>query len=391
MPQLLLAFYTSGAINQVYGILAIGFLTYVIWQLICRRNLYFTFMSSVSFQILCLFGIFYAIIGYANTRGIAYYFACPIMAFVTGWTIIEVNKFSANKTIKCVLYFMLVGYAVHAFLNWKVNTGNVRWLLVDFFTGEFRAATGSGCINTLIFSIFAYLLVLEKNIGLKAFGILAFFISMRYAFLLGSRTQFIIFLLVSVVFLFLYLYERYGKTTVLRFALILCILSGLGFAIYHFNILNLHTYIDDSNLMARYSNVYGLEDSDDYRFNSIWNGISSLFTHPFGGLEDTGYYHNFWLDIGRIAGILPFGFMLLYSFIINWHMFLIIRNKKVEGWLRYLLFCVYFGVQLNFATEPVLEGLFDSFLCFTVINGMVECYYYKTYLPIYTQKKDIMI
>lgn len=380
MPQLLLAFYTSGAINQVYGILGIGFLICVIWQLVCKKNLYFNAMLSLSFWLLLLFGLLYCVIGEHNIRGIEYYLACPLISFFIGWTIVDVNKFRSEKIIKYTLYFMLLGFAIHAFLNWKVNVGRGRWLLIDFFTDELRAATGSGSINTMIFSLGAYLVVLEKNKKLRIMGVLAFLISLQYAFLLGSRTQFAVFLVVSIAFLFLYLYEKYGKTAVLRFAFILCILGSIGTAMYYYDIFGLHTYIDESNLMARYSDIYGLEDSDGYRFNSISNGIIGLFNNPLGGLRSVGYYHNFWLDIGRIAGIIPFVLMVIYSLVINYHLFLIVRSKKEIDWFRYLLFCIYLGVQLNFATEPVLEGLLNFFLIFTIINGMVECYYYRVYL-----------
>ena len=102
-----------------------------------------------------------------------------------------------------------------------------------------------------------------------------------------------------------------------------------------------------------------------------------MLDHPFGGLESTAYFHNMWLDIGRVAGILPFLVMVAYSVVTDFRAIKIIHNKEIDIRLRYLILCVYLGFQINFFTEPVLEGLFEFFLNFMAINGMVEAYYYR--------------
>ena len=104
-----------------------------------------------------------------------------------------------------------------------------------------------------------------------------------------------------------------------------------------------------------------------------------MFNYPLGGLRETSYYHNLWLDVGRVAGIFPFLCMIVYTIAINWHAIQIIKDKQVSIWFRYLILCVYLGIQINFFVEPILEGLLDFFLIFTVINGMLECYYHSCF------------
>jgi hypothetical protein len=140
--------------------------------------------------------------------------------------------------------------------------------------------------------------------------------------------------------------------------------------------------VDTSNLIKRYQYGAALDRADNYRSSSILRGLGLMFEHPFGGLKNTEYYHNMWLDIGRVAGILPFLCMMVYTIVVNVHLIRILSKKELGAQFRYLLFCIYLGIQLNFFVEPIIEGLMGFFLAFTVINGMVEYYYHRVFLPL---------
>lgn len=377
MPQILYMLYTSGAINQIYGIIVISILVVVPWQWIKVKKALIYGVSTSSFVALLIFSISYVLIGELNIQGFEFYLVCPLLAFVCGWVTVEVGKGEPEKIIKYSIYFMLIGYAVHAALNYSINIGRRRWELVDYFTGVFRAATGSGCINTIIFSLSAYFIVLEKNKLIKTAGIAGTILSLLYALLLGTRTQFLILFIVTVAFLFFYLRERYKWTGILRLGLAVAVLIGIYLYLYNTNTFGVRTYVQTSNLSERYTYRADLNRADDYRLSSITRGLNNVLIYPFGGLKDTEYYHSLWLDVGRVSGIIPFVAMIAYTVIVDIHAFRIIRNKEHADWFRYLVFCVYLGIQINFFTEPILEGLIGFFLVFLLINGMIECYYYK--------------
>lgn len=377
MPELLLILFSTGAINKIYGMLIISFLIIVPWQLMKSGRIYVNGMASAPFYTLGLFGLLYFVIGEFSIQGFLYYMVCPLLAYLTGWCMIDTRKKCAEKNIGRGIAAFLLGYTVHAFLNYSINIGHQRWELTDYFTGSLHGATGSGCINTLAFSIAVCVLVSEKDKLKKIVGLVCTLISLLYAFLLGTRTQFIIFFIVSFVFLLCYLYERSGIRSVLFMTVIVLVMVGIGFYLYTRNVFAIKTYVDTSNLMARYQSSSGLQNADNYRISSLTRGLDNLLSHPLGGLKDTPYYHNFWLDIGRVAGILPFVCMAFYSVLINVHASRIIRCKKVKASFRYLLLCVYLGIQINFFVEPILEGLMDFFLVFTFINGMMEYYYHS--------------
>lgn len=376
MVQFLYMLYTTGAINQVYGIIGIGLFIIGLWQWTRKNRLHIKGVNTLSFFLLVLFASVYVLIGELSIQGVEFFLVCPIIAYLCGCVTIESGKDGPEHNIKKCIIFMLLGYAIHATLNLFINIGQKRWDLVDFFTGDFRSATGSGCINTLIFSLFAYFIVLEKNKLIKWFGITGTVLSALYAFILGTRTQFAIFAIVSFVFLFFYYREKYGITFIVRLCLVLAVITCICVFAFNKNLFGLRSYIEDSNLVGRYIDKAGLSDSDDYRISSVSRGFITMFKYPFGGLKETTYYHNFWLDIGRVSGIIPFVIMVCYTVVVNIHLIRIFRNKDHEPRFRYLLFCVYLGIQLNFLTEPILEGFLSFYLVFTIINGMVEYYYY---------------
>ncbi len=381
MPQVLFMLFTSGAINYIYGMLGIGVLVIFVCQVTRARTLCFNALSCPTMLILIVFCTLYCAIGEHSIQGVLYYFVCPLFAFMAGWVTVETGKRHPEEIIRYTIFFILLGFTIHALLNYTENIGRPRWQLTDYFTGRVASATVCGCINTLAFSGLAYYVFLEKNTVRKLGGITAGVISLLYAMLLGTRTQFLILAAVSAMFLVFYYMETYGWSGGIRLAAILAVLVGVCFILYSRNVFGIQTYIGSSNLLERFESGSDLDKADSYRTSSIFRGFELMFEHPLGGLKSSLYYHNMWLDIGRVAGLLPFLWMVLYTVVVNAHMLRMFSEKAIDPGFRYLLFCVYVGMQVNFLVEPVLEGLIHFFLEFTIINGMVEYYYYKVFLP----------
>lgn len=380
MPQIAYFLYATGAINPIYGTLAIGMLILFAWQLLARGRVCLNGIAAPSLLALALFGLLYMLFGDDSLHNFFYFMLCPMLAYLSGWITVEGSGIEPARQIKSIVYAFVLGNMLHAVLNYVTNIGVDRWKLKDVFLGELRAATGSGCINTVILSLAVYFVVLEKNALLKIAGIAAMLASLLYGLQLGTRTQFFVLAIISVVAAGLLLGERRGRSAGLKWCAALAILAGVAVFLYERNAFHLKEVVDTSNLMLRFLSP-DLSDADSYRFESIGTGFLQLLDHPFGGLEDTKYYHNMWLDIGRVAGILPFALMVCYTVLINMHVIRIFRNKEHVLWLRYMLLCIYMGVQINFFVEPILEGMLNFFLLFTFLNGAVEYYYYRVERP----------
>lgn len=376
MPQFLAFILSTGAINAIYGNIAASLLLILFYPAIKGSKIAIGGVYGMPLWLLFSFGFTYVIFGAFTLQGIEFYMLSPLLAYLSGWTIGSVNRNHLESSTRSFVMFIIAGYSVHAALNLSINVGRARWDLIDFFSESGRAATGSGTINTLAFSLIAYFLVVEKKKKIKLIGIFFFSISLVYAFVLGSRTQFLIMGVVAVVVIVVYFHEQYTWAWLPRFIVCATGITITCIAIYQKNLWGIQDAIESSNLFARNLESLAQQQADSYRMTSVLRGLLLTFEYPFGGLEQTNYYHNMWLDAGRVAGLIPFLLLLSYSLISVFHIIRIFCNKSAPVSFRYMLLCLYIGVLANFFVEPVLEGIIDFFLMFCRINGLVDCYYY---------------
>lgn len=376
MSQIIVYLLTLGAFNAIYANIICSIFIIGLFQFFKKKKIYLNMLKRKPFWILYVFGITYWIIGVPNIQGLEFYFVTPILTYTSGWIICEVSR-EKEKLVKNCIYVMVLSNATHALLNYIVNLGKPRWLLVDFFSGNLRAATGSGVINTLVFSLLAYIIFIEKRKIIKLLGIGCFIISVLYSFLLGTRTQFGILMIVFTIISIFYFREKSGWKWSIKLFLISSILVSVVYLFYSKNFFGIQTMIDNSNLMARFVDSSDLKDADGYRLNSITRGLLFVIEHPFGGGAELDYFHNMWLDIGRVAGILPIILMFVYSIITFHHIYIIFKSSFFSINIRYILLSVYLGININLFFEPILEGLMGYFLSYILLNGLVDCMYYS--------------
>lgn len=366
---------STGCANAVYGSLIFSLFALIVYQWRKKRKLAIAGVRTTSCTLLMAFGGAYVLFGAFSIRGIEFYLVAPILCYLAGYMILYVNE-QKERTVSLFLFSILLGLSTHALLNFIINVGRERWQLEDFFSGGIRAATGSGFLNTMALSLLAYFLLIEKRKLLKLLGTALFVIALLYAFLLGTRTQFVIFFVVSAVIVVLYLHESRSIKVRRRVLSALILLAVVIVVAYQRDFLNMRSTILDSNLFYRFTDS-ATEGSDEYRISSVLTGFINTLEHPFGGLSDLSYYHNMWLDVGRVGGLLPMLFLLLYSIVVFYHVVLLFCKKELSKNTRYLLLSIYIAVFINFFTEPVLEGMIDFFLMFCRVNGLVDALYYS--------------
>ncbi len=363
-----------GAVNYIHGILAISLLTVFVYQPLKKRRCFANALKYLELWDLIFFGITYVLFGEISVLYIEYYLVAPVLAFLTGWIYCECMKNTAED-VKKILLAILIAYGIHVVLNLSINIGSARVAMKDFFQGM-RISTGSGVLNTMILSLLMYSILIakgsERNILLALFAV-----SFIYSFILGNRTQFVILILVNIVVIILYMHERYGAKGTLK---TIYILAGILLAlvvVYKLDILGIGTMINKSNFMLRFSaNQYtGIAEANtsaEQRMKLLQGSIKQILEKPFGGDIERKYYHNLFLDIARISGIIPMGFMVSYFFRMLKNLFRLFRSD-LDVNVRYMLLSVYMGVWLNFMVEPALEGLIEHFLMMCLLDGMVTC------------------
>lgn len=371
MTSIVLFVIACGALRTGYAYLLALILLFFAGPMLRRKAICCNFLLLRSFWLLLFGGVFYVIFGKSGLGGVQSYILLPLAAYAIGWNITE--DAGGAQQIKNRLLVIAFGFAAHAGLNLLINLGHSRYQLVDFWSGQFRAATGSGCLNTLIIAIAVYVIHIEKRKLVKAAYVIAAALCLLYMVTLGTRTQFLILLIVCLCCGGVYAYERRGITGLIWLAAVTALIAAICFATYQLNLLSLRDYIDHSNLIRRYQEKTGLVSSNSERFDMLVQGIRALFQYPLGGRTGTYYYHNMWLDANRVGGIFSSSALLLYS-VSTWSsMWRIFRRRDRDPGLRYLLFGIYVAVMVNFMFEPVLEGMLDFYLVFCLINGMVDC------------------
>lgn len=366
---------TFGAINWGYIYPAVFLFVALFRQRLLGKEICFNFLYSPSFWFLLLAGISYALIGMRTIVGVYHHGILPVIAFAIGWIIAEG---SSDKQIQDGILALTVGFGVYATLNMLVNVGNSRYRLIDFWTGKYRAATGSGALNTMTISVMPYILKFEKRVAVKFLFFALFLATIQYMFMLGTRTQFAILLLIAIFAVLQFAYRKQGITGILKCIVIVAVIILIAFLFYHFDILSIRSFILSTNLAARYEHRASLENADSFRVKSFWAGLRELFQYPLGGRRGRVYRHNMWLDVGRVSGIIPFSLLLAYSIKNIANAISIWNNKNILLSLRYLLLFLYIGAYVNCFVEPVWEGTLNFFLALCVVDGMVSAMIRRT-------------
>lgn len=377
MIYLLFIMLTSGALNEIYGPIYISLALLILFPYIKKKRVYINALRSASIWFLALFGITYAIIGEYSYKGLIYYFFAPSLAYAAGWTTIEQRRNNVDQYIVNIIYCMLIGYAIHALLNYCINIGNERWNLIDYYTGNIRAATGSGFINTMTMSLFSFFIFIEKRKKYRALCLLIMCITLFYAMLLGTRAQFIIMIVIFGLVTAFIMNERYGAVgTVFYFVILILIISAI-YAISVYDIFGINTYISKTNIALRFSDntKEAQQDSDVGRIYIFYEGIKQLIEEPFGTETENLYYHNMWLDVGRNAGILPFIAMFTFTTISLVKMWRNFKNKAISINVRYMWLSLCVGLHINFFVEPVIEGTLHTFIVYCCLDGMMNKLY----------------
>lgn len=386
MIPFIFAFTVCGALNWGYAY-ALAFLAIVVFRpLLQRQPITLNFMLSSDFWLLAAFGASFIVITGPEWEDIQNYLLLPLAAYAMGWCATEQGREKLTALRDHILAIAL-GFGLYACLNFSVNLGNDRYQLIDFWTGSFRTATGSGFLNTMLFSIAVYSVFLEKRKAVRFLLLTATAVCLLYMFILGTRTQIVILAATFSLGFFLLTLERNNVVWTLRCLAGMLCLSALVMVAYAADFMGLAQFVEQSNLLARFTQQESILQADSQRLADFRAGMQALYDHPFGS-SSAGYFHNIWLDVSRMAGIIPVVLLFCYHIRISAHGLWIFADRQTDQPTRYLTLLVYCGVLLNFLVEPVLEGIPNFFLAFCIINGLVDSYRFfrKTHVAIRQHK-----
>ncbi|AJA70392.1 O-antigen ligase like membrane protein [Myroides sp. A21] len=231
--------------------------------------------------------------------------------------------------------------------------------------------------NFMIFTIGMSSLLLIDNSSIKLSRVLKYLIfifsvlSLICIIRLGNRTQLVTFVFTFIVLSYFSMKNnnRVNRKKFYRKVFVIFILTVIGSKFI--NITNDFFYFYQDRMDSSNTGVF----SAGGRMVKWMNSFEYIFEYPFGwSLSLTGYAHNIWLDIGRVAGFFSFIAFLFVTFLnIRDLAFLVNYNKNYKE-IYYLLIIVFLNLYLLFFMEPVIEGMFLSFLLFFLFWGILKSY-----------------
>lgn len=210
------------------------------------------------------------------------------------------------------------------------------------------AALKTACLSSmLIWSMFQDFTMKRKFFFILGISALTFF-----ALWLASRAYFVI-IFIALVFSVLLNLKLKNIVRLILFGIIGLLLFTLLFQNIDISIFNRLNRLD-ANL-------------ESPRFLLWKDGLRKLFTHPFGGfsvdqtINKVRWFHNIFLDAGRLAGWLPVIALLLFSTYSFW---LYLKKKnKFTFFAGFIFAIVFILMQQDVVVEAMVRFLVLIYFC----------------------------
>ncbi|MBT9150241.1 MAG: hypothetical protein DDT40_00409 [candidate division WS2 bacterium] len=377
----LLFLYCIGVYSQIIGLIifpSIAFLHFVKTR----------FQISLSSLFLMAFTASYVAISYWHgiislSTGVVY-MIMPISLYFVGEYVITKgfhDRLAFYYTYLVLFSFFLFGISS---VGWTAYYGGFsdafmnRRVLYMPGSDVWVNATNMGAYFTMGISLIGYIVTYEKGNGPKAgklISLVIFVVAVASMLLIGNRTGLVVtigsFLAAYYVAMFRMPHSIRNKIKT-NFVIILVIFTVIY--IVQSNFLGLGELLLESTLIQRISTGYFFEDP---RTDAWHVAIRGLYEYPLGGRQANialNYVHNLWLDVGYVAGIIPFALLIAFSWLAVRNLLSLISSKTTPIGLKTFFTGVYVALLINFSFEPVLEGYFVHFAMFCFIAGLTRKY-----------------
>jgi len=111
----------------------------------------------------------------------------------------------------------------------------------------------------------------------------------------------------------------------------------------------------------------------------LWSvGIENLVKYPMGAVvydRDLSYSHNFWLDIGRVAGVIPMFFMLVFCIKMLYVLYKLVKIRSISLYKRSVFLSLNIAFFAIFLVEPILEAYFAFLSVYFFFSGLMYAMY----------------
>lgn len=337
----------------------------------------FEFLKIKSLEIfLILFGITYVFFASFNVEirvpTIYAFTLLPLIIFKIGKLIIELLRTEKNIVLFMTLTLIALSFIfLYSVIGTYLNDG-----IIGSRTAEIRFNSRTEAVSELNATLvslhivplmsFIPLYFFQRTGELTKFfflGSILTILAIMVTSLLASRSPIVI----LAILLLLNFYYGFRKVNNYSKAVI--------FSLFFLIIYSVSVF-DFSNFELT-SILYERMVSDDFSEagsrTGMWLlGIENVFKFPFGGERlKINYFHNLWLDLRHIAGVIPMFLLIIISLMFNFSAVRIYNSKIFSTEFKAFVNSVYISLFLMMFIEPVIEGSFVFFLYYIFIGGIL--------------------
>lgn len=361
-------------------------------QFICHKiRIHKGFIFVLGFSLsYCLFFNIYKGFSIAN---VFYYLFFPLALYLIGSSMCVGNNIDdIEKKVFKSFFFIAMGLVLRAFLGFLLTTKefglfqNGRYFLDIWNYGKsYTAATG---VNTFVILIscmsipLIFLFKEHRKFCYLIISIISLIFSLYLTIVLQNRSCLLLIIIAILIYPILQMFSNFKKYKRLFLISAITILSVI------FIFLILYSYSESFRKICNSIPMFNrLFDSSDESYNERFRLYEIFFDtflkSPFGNMGVNGkiidengnilsaYFHNTWLDIYKIGGIISFIFFLLISILsIKYTIDYCIFSKKSFNKRFYIY--VLFGIFGLFFFEPMIEANIYFFVLIFLYYGVIE-------------------
>jgi hypothetical protein len=324
---------------------------------------------------LLLFGFTLGLFSYFSEEGnfvaSLSYIIYPLLLFKAGEFVINHVKsdrqlFVILLIFSCSLAFLVLystGVAYFSGVNLESRLINIQF----YSRNENEQALSATLIGLHLTPLMSFLpLLLLRNVKHHKIPILigsiVTLLAIGASVIIASRTPLVIFFLILLFILYV------ARTRISLFSFL-----GL-FALGSISLYGLYSIETE---FGEFTSLISERFKDDdissagTRGSRWQEGFVNIFKYPFGGeKERIGHFHNLWLDLRYMAGVIPMIFLILVSMKSFVHYKRFIQTGNRDNISYYSLNSLYLCVFIMLFMEPILQGSFVFFMFYMLTAGM---------------------
>ncbi len=279
------------------------------------------------------------------------YIISPLAFYIFGKYV--VNRFCIKDLVFAFLVFTCLFFSLDLFRTTIVDIstngfGNVLRQMATSDDVE-MAATLYGVIASLCLSG-VIVFIKPKEIRDYKWWLLACMVALSLMTVLHLINRTGVVVIVAILVCVLLLYSK-GNIFKIIIPIVLCVLLLL---------LLMKFEVVPSTIFDAYTqrNEVGLDDAGDRSWRWI-DALEKLFIYPFGWSNNQAtfhaYVHNGWLDIARVAGVIPFLIFTITNIVIFFKTWKLIKNN-LRDFFVLVLVAINVAFFLTIFVEPIIEG-----------------------------------